>query len=126
MSNQNDLKELFGEVISYDGGVEQLVADGQFAHPYPDRWPWLVLSQNVNAACQEDKSSDDKRTFDQKAVPLCMDAIMAMQADQKKPMQQRKVKDWGDFLTLEGTVAGTVRICMNDKGGMTIYTPEEE
>ena len=122
--SKNDLTELFGDVIFDDGGVEQMVKDGVFFHPYPETYPWLVISQNVNAACQP--NDKEKRTFDQKCVPLFMDVATMAQLDRKKPPQKRTLKDYGDFLTLEGTVAGTVRICVNDKGGLTVYTPEEE
>lgn len=123
MSNSNDLTELFGEVIFSDGGVRQLVEDGVFIHPYPERWPWLVISMNVHQACQPTES--DKRTYDQKLVPLLMDVVMAVKADQAQPQTKRKLKDFGDFIQLEHTVADTVWVCMNDAGGLTVYTPSE-
>lgn len=110
----------FGELIFHDGGVEQLVKDGVFHYPYPEKFPWVVLSQNVHAACQPIES--DRRTYDQKAIPLIMDAVMVFRADQAG----KKLLERQSFLVLEGTVADTVRIVLNDKGGLTIYTPEEE
>ena len=106
------MDEIFGEVISYT--AEQAVEDGVLFHPYPTRWPWLLISLNVHQACSK---GDHGRNYDQCLVPLLMDAIMAAQAAQRS---KRKLP-----LKLEGTIAGTVWISPNEMGGMTVYTPEE-
>lgn len=99
---------------------EDAVNDGVLFHPYPKQWPWLLISTEVNAACQEDPESTDSRTFDQKCVPLCKDAIMAAQRPDANDVLQRD-----GHLTLEGTVAETIWIVPNDKGGMTLLQPHE-
>lgn len=91
--------------------AEQAIEDGCLIHPYPERWPWLLITPNVHAACKE----DENRTFDQKLVPLLMDCIMAAQkpnVGQPPPI-------------LENTVADTVWVMPNEKGGMTVMTPDE-
>lgn len=106
--------EIFGDVIS-SYTAEQAVADGVLFHPYPQRWPWLLISVNVHAACNK---GDHGRNYDQCLVPLLMDAIMAAQAAQRS----KRVKL---PLVLEGTIAGKVYIEPNEMGGMTVFTPEE-
>ena len=99
--------------IVYAYTTDQAIEDGFLNHPYPDRWPWLLISANVAMACEE----DEHRTFDQKCVPLLMDCIMQAQAEKLSPTN--------DLLVLEHTVAGTVWIRPNDKGGMTVLQPIE-
>lgn len=113
------MQELFddAEVIS-QYTCEDAVNDGVLFHPYPDRRPWLLISTNVNAACQPTES--DNRTFDQKCIPLLNDCILAAQS----PDANKKLQRDG-HLTLEHTVADTVWIVPNDKGGMTVLQPEE-
>lgn len=113
MRTRSAIEQLFGEPISVYT-EEQAVEDGVLIHPYPNRWPWLLISQQVHGACGEQKHG---RTYDQCCVPLLMDCIMAAQAAQKT----RKKPP----LVLEGTVAGTVWIEPNGKGGMTVMKPEE-
>jgi hypothetical protein len=110
---KDDLTEIFGEPISVYTD-EQAVADGVLIHPYPQRWPWLLISLQVHAACGKGKHG---RTYDQCAVPLLMDCIMAAQAAQKSKKKPP--------IVLEGTVAGTVWIMPNGMGGMTVLNPEE-
>jgi hypothetical protein len=113
------MDETFGEPISVYG-AEQAIEDGVLVHPYPDRWPWLLLTIGVHAAIEE-AIKGTERTYDQAAVPLCQDAIMIAQAGQKK--------DPNEYLWtkgLEGNVTGqTVWIGMNEKGGITLMFPEE-
>jgi len=114
---QDDLTEMFGEPISVYT-EEQAVADGVLIHPYPERWPWLLISVQVHAACQKvDTKFGSERTYDQCAVPLLMNCIMAAQAAQKSKKKPP--------IVLEGTVAGTVWIMPNGMGGMTVLNPEE-
>ena len=113
--NQDPFKN--DEIISRYG-CEQAVEDGVLLHPYPDRWPWLLISINVHCACQPTES--DKRAYDQKLVPLLMDVVMLA----KDPELLVKLNR-GEQLRLEGTVADTIIIGANDKGGLTICQPCE-
>ena len=113
------MQELFGDadvISSYT--CEDAVRDGVLFHPYPKQWPWLLISVNVNAACQPSES--DPRTFDQKAVPLLNDVVLALQSPNRETIAQRD-----GHLTLEHTVAGTVWISPNEMGGATVHQPEE-
>lgn len=102
-------EDIFGERISVYT-EDQAVEDGVLIHPYPERWPWLLISAQVDAACRRAKHG---RTYEQCLVPLLMDCIMEAQSGKRPP------------LVLEGTVAGTVWIMPNAKGGMTVLNPEE-
>ena len=110
--NQSEMEEIFGPVISVYS-TEQAVEDGYLHHPYPERWPWLLITENVAQACE----SDPNRSFDQACVPLLMDCIMQAQA--------KKLGPDNDLAELEHTVAGTVWIRPNEKGGMTVMQPSE-
>ena len=92
---------------------DDAVADGTLKHPYPARWPWLLVSLGVDAACR----SQPGRAYDECLVPLLMDTIMLVQSKRGREI------DWP--LVLEGTVAGKVWINPNGKGGLTVMTPSE-
>ena len=115
----NDVEGLFNadEIISRYG-CEQAVHDGVLFHPYPDRWPWLLVSTNVHFACQP--NGNDKRTYDQKLLPLHMDVVILTNDPEQLHKLNRR-----EQLRLEGTVADTVIIGANDKGGLTICQPCE-
>lgn len=100
----------FGEPIhSYTS--EQAIKDGVLYHPYPTRWPWLLVTQSVHTDCK----GQEGRTYDQCLTPLLMDCIMAVKGKKEE-----------DFpVVLEHTVAGTVWIMPNEKGGMTVMKPED-
>ena len=110
--------DLFGPVIS-QYSEDDAIADGALIHPYPQQWPWLLVSVGIHADCSKGKHG---RTYDQCLKPLLMDCIMAAQAAQAK---SHKGKNVSLPLVLEGTISGTVWIEPNNKGGMTVYKPEE-
>jgi hypothetical protein len=98
-------------IFSY--GADQAIKDGVLYHPYPTQWPWLLITQSIHTVCK----GQEGRTYDQALKPLLVDCIMEVTA--KKP-------DHEDFpLVLEHTVAGTVWIMPNEKGGMTVMKPED-
>lgn len=98
----------FGEPIhSYT--ADQAIEDGILHHPYPQRWPWLLVTNSVHADCNDQTG----RTYDQCLVPLLMDCILAVRGKKDYPV------------VLEHTVAGTVWIMPNEKGGMTVMKPED-
>lgn len=90
---------------------DQAIEDGVLHHPYPSRWPWLLITGSVHEACKASKG----QTYDQALTPLLMDCIMAVQANKKADPP----------IVLEHTVAGTVWIMPNEKGGMTVMKPED-
>lgn len=98
------------DIFSY--GADQAIEDGVLVHPYPKRWPNLLITAGVHAKCND---TSDGRTYDQRLVPLLMDCIMAVQSRGKK----------GSTIVLEHTVAGTVWIMPNELGGMTVMNPED-
>lgn len=99
--------------------TDQALADGVLIHPYPERWPWLLVTAGIHEAC-ETASQFETRTYDQVLIPLLMDCIMEVQ----KLMRQKP--KGVDFAKLEHTVAGEVWIKPNDKGGMTVMLPSED
>ena len=109
------LTDFFGDVIS-TYTEDQAIEDGVLVHPFPNRWPWLLITASVHADCKAE--SKKGRTYDQALVPLLMDAIMAVQKKINRDPQC-------DLIKLEGTVAGTVWIRPNGKGGMTVMKPSD-
>ena len=110
----SNLNELFGEVIS-EYTEEMAIDDGVLHHLWPERWPWLLVTNTVHA---EASRVDDGRDLDQVLVPLAMDAIMEVQ-------RVMKANPRVDLVTLEHTAVGTVYVRPNSKGGMTIMKPED-
>lgn len=90
---------------------EQAIEDGVLYHPYPKRWPNLLITQSIHTDCNHQKG----RTYDQTLVPLLMDCIMAVQANRKKEPP----------IVLNHTAVGTVWVMPNELGGMTVMKPED-
>lgn len=90
--------------------IEQALEDGVLIQPYPTRWPWLCITPAIQYAC----SNDNNRSYDQCLVPLLIDCIRQAQSNQDE-------RHW----ELEGTIAGHIWIVANEKGGLTVMTPEE-
>ena len=99
--------------IIFSYGAQQAIEDGALVHPYPHRWPNLLITAGVHAMCKTART--DTRTYDQCLVPLLIDCIMAVQANRKKEPP----------IVLENTVAGTVWIMPNELGGLTVMNPED-
>jgi hypothetical protein len=100
-------------IFSYT--CEQAVEDGVLVHPYPQRWPWLLITSKIHEIC----SRDNGRTYDQALVPLLNDCIMAIKGKSPSALLDEMP------LVLHNTVAGTVWIMPNDRGGMTVMNPED-
>lgn len=110
-----NIEDLFGEVV-FHYGEEQAIADGALVHPYPDLWPWALVTRGVYDACEE--LTKEGRDLDQVLKPLMIDAIATTQrAVARNPHC--------DLVELEHTAAGTVWIRPNGQGGITILQPEE-
>lgn len=114
-SNLTDLTEMFGGVIhkytSYDG-----ISDGFLHEVYPEKYPKLLLSDDIVSAIQ--KEASDMRSFDEICIALVLDIVMMSKAKKVQLMR-------GDFVSLKYTVAGDIWIRANDIGGLTAYTPQE-
>ena len=106
------MNEIFGDTIS-TYTEDQAIADGALIHPYPIRWPWLLITPAIHAACSQ---GDSGRDYDQCLVPLLKDCIMAA----SKARQRNR-----EFAKLEHTIAGEVLILPNGKGSATIMQPHE-
>jgi hypothetical protein len=104
--------------LVYAYTTDQAIEDGVLVHPFPDRWPWLLITESVHNGCLT-ASEFDERSYDQVLVPLLMDCIMQVQ----KLMKNNP--DGVDFAKLDHTVVGTVWIKPNDKKGMTVMLPED-
>jgi len=98
--------------------TESAIEDGVLVHPYPERYPWLLITSAIHAACAGE-SEKGARNYDQCLVPLLMDCVMEV----RRQMEAAKSRGGCDFAKLEDTIAGTVWIMPNDKGGMTIMQP---
>jgi hypothetical protein len=96
---------------------DQAIEDGVLVHPYPTRFPWLLLTIAVHVECErvaKDRygSADE---YSKVVMPLIMDAVMAVRASREKDPP----------IVLEHTAAGTIWIFPNAKGGMTIMLPSD-
>lgn len=99
-------------IFSYTS--DQAIEDGVLYHPYPKQWPNLLVTVGVHHACNTQKG----RTYDQCLIPLLNDVIMEI-----KRLQAAKKLEFP--VVLEGTVADTVWIAPNEKGGLTVMQPSE-
>jgi hypothetical protein len=97
--------------IIHSYGSDQAIQDGVLYHPYPTRWPWLLVTQSIHTDCK----GQEGRTYDQCLMPLLMDCILAVKATKGVEFP----------VVLEGTVAGTVWVMPNEKGGLTVMKPED-
>jgi hypothetical protein len=105
--------------LVYAYTTEQAIDDGVLVHPYPERWPWLLITIGVWESVTEELRKG-QRNYDQVLVPLLQDCIMQVQK------LMRKHPEGVDFAKLHHTVAGEVWIKPNDKGGMTVMLPSED
>ena len=113
----NDTHELFGEPISVYTD-QDAIDDGILAYPYPDKFPGCLFTAGVHAAIED---VDDSRTYDQRAIPLLMDAALTVRAGQKRDPDQLL---WTRGLF--GNVTGReVWIELNGMGGFTLMFPDE-
>jgi hypothetical protein len=99
-------------IFSYT--TDQAIEDGVLYHPYPQKWPNLLVTVGVHHACNTQKG----RTYDQCLTPLLNYCIMEI-----KRLQVAKKLEFP--VILENTVADTVWIMPNDKGGLTVMQPSE-
>lgn len=97
--------------IIFSYGAEQAIKDGVLYHPYPQKWPWLLITQSIHTACKEQAG----RTYDQCLMPLLVDSIIAVRATKGVEFP----------VVLEGTDADTVWVMPNEKGGLTVMKPED-
>lgn len=96
-------------IFSYT--ADQAIEDGALVHPYPTKFPWLLITAGIHTTCKNQQG----RNYDQSLVPLLMDCVMAVRA-KKNP----------EFpVVLMHTVAGEVWVMPNEKGGITVMNPED-
>ena len=107
------------EVIS-TYSTDDALEDGVLKHPYPDQWPWLLITQGVHHDCLT-AAQFDGRTYDQVLKPLLMDCIMEVQKNMRLAAPEPVC-----FCVLRYTVVGTVYMKPNDKGGMTVMLETED
>lgn len=112
----HNLSELFGEVIS-TYSEEDAIRDGALHHIWPERWPWLLVTDAVLTE-SEYEASRRQVNLEHVLVPLVIDAIMETQ-------RVARVNPRCDLVELEHTALGTVWIRPNAKGGMTVMKPED-
>ena len=108
------IENLFGPIISQYTD-EDGVRDGVLHHLWPERWPWLLVTETVYSLCEQESFI---RGDVDVLVPLVMDAIMETQ-------RQHRFNPKTTLVELEHTAIGTVWIRPNGKGGMTIMKPED-
>ena len=66
------MEAFFGEpIVSYTS--RDAIADGVLAEPFPDRFPGWLFTTGVHEAIE---GTADGRSYEQKAIPLLMDAAL--------------------------------------------------
>lgn len=112
-----NLNDLFGEVV-FVYGEDQAIEDGLLLHPYPDEWPWALVTRGVYDAC-EDEAQERNLPLDHVLRALMVEAIQAS-------VEMIELDPRTDLVELEGTAAGTVYVRPNGQGGLTILQPHED
>lgn len=111
-----EIEELFGEVIS-SYTEDEAIRDGVLVHPYPSRFPRVLFSASVEKECRKEAEKAE-RTYDEVATPLIIDAIREVRRVVASNAR-------ASLIDLEGTVAGTIWICPNTYGGLTLMKPAD-
>lgn len=110
------VEDFFGPAV-FTYTCENAVDDGVLVHPYPEQYPWLLVTATVNELA---KTVADCRGAELKTVlvPLMIDAVLAA---------RRAIKSGkgSTLLVLDHTAVGTVWIAPNEKGGLTVMKPED-
>ena len=93
---------------------EQGIEDGMFVQPFPDKFPGALFTSAVHEAIE---ALDNGQTYEQRAIPLLMDAVTIVNSDRREHL----------FTTqLEGNVTGqTLWIGRNGMNGFTIMLPSD-
>ena len=115
-----DPEAFFGEpIVSYTS--QDAIADGVLVEPFPERFPGWLFTTGVHEAIE---GVDDGRSYEQKAIPLIMDAALVVRGQAKRPGCDDPEHLWTEGL--DGNVTGeTVWIARNDLGGCTLMFPRE-
>lgn len=104
-------------ILSYSD--DDAIEDGMMVHPYPEQYPYLLLTAAVFAKCEQVAAERDAE-LKTVLMPLMMDAVLRMR-------QVRRVDTSETLVTkgLEHTAAGLVWAAMNGSGGLTIMFPSD-
>lgn len=92
--------------------LDQAIADGVLEHPYPKRFPYLLITDTVSGMIDQVCEADNRQR-EHVLLPLMHDCVMQFRA---KP---------DSLVVLEHTAVGKVWISPNDRGGLTIMKPED-
>jgi len=104
-------------ILSYSD--DDAIADGMLVHPYPEKYPYLLLTAAVFAKCErvaKERGAELKTVL----MPLMMGAVLRMRQVRRLEDKERLVTDG-----LEHTAVGLVWVALNASGGMTIMFPED-
>lgn len=120
IKHNNDFCGEREEIISYYG-VEHAIDDGTLHHLWPERWPYLLVSddllRNVEAAAVK---RPELGSTSQRLVPLIYDAVL-----EARRLIASGVPADDLLFSLEHTIAGTVWVAANELGGLTVMTPAD-
>ncbi len=98
---------------------QQAIDDGVLVEPYPERWKHLLVTSSIHHDCARE-DGDDKRSYDQRLIPLIMDCILQCQVNAKENNGAIETP-----VVLEHTYCGTVWVMENGLGGLTVMKPED-
>jgi len=112
-----NVQDLFGEEIS-TYSEEQAIEDGILHHLWPERWPWLLVTDTVYVRSEQVAFTRGDIPIQEVLVPLVIDAILETQ-------RRMRLDRRCDLIELEHTAVGTVWIRPNAKGGMTLMDPSD-
>lgn len=116
---QKTVDELMPGQVIFSYTDQQAIDDGVLVEPYPERWKHLLVTSSIHHDCARE-DVDDKRSYDQRLIPLIMDCLLQCQVNAKKNNGAIETP-----VVLEHTYCGTVWVMENGLGGLTVMKPED-
>ena len=117
--NEKSVDEILPGAVVFSYTARDAINDGVLFEPYPKRWKNLLVTSSIHHDCARE-NVDDKRSYDQRLIPLIIDCIGKCNVN--------AIKNDGKLdapVVLNGTYCGTVWVMENGLGGLTVMKPED-
>ena len=117
--NEKSVDEILPGAVVFSYTARDAINDGVLFEPYPKRWKNLLVTSSIHHDCARE-NVDDKRSYDQRLIPLIMDCLMKCQVNAKENNGNLSTP-----VVLGHTYCGTVWVMENGLGGLTVMKPED-